>query len=155
MKPSVSPFSMARQTRGHGAGADEGGLAGFADFGFGEADAAERRIGVEGVDGNAVADAARIVVEEVGGDDLEVVVGGVGEGAAAVAVAEGPDAGDVGAELVVDGDVAAVVVLRRRPCRGRGRRCWGGGPRRGERGSRRCRSSSSSQLTPTAMSSAA
>ena len=52
---------------------------------------------------------ARIVVEEVGGDDLEVVVGGVGEGAVAVAVADGPDAGDVGAELVVDGDVAVVV----------------------------------------------
>ena len=50
-----------------------------------------------------------VVVEEVGGDDLEVVVGGVGEGAVAVAVAEGPDAGDVGAELVVDGDVAALV----------------------------------------------
>ena len=49
------------------------------------------------------------LVEQVGGDDLEVVVGGVGEGAFAVAVAQGPDAGDVGAELVVDGDVAALV----------------------------------------------
>ena len=95
---------------GHGASADEGGFAGFADFGLGEADAAERRVGVEAVAGDAVGDAAGIVVEQVGGDDLEVVVGGVGEGAASVAVAEGPDAGDVGAELVVDGDVAALVV---------------------------------------------
>ena len=95
---------------GHGAGADEGGFAGFADFGFGQADAAEGRIGVEGVAEDAVGDAAGIVVEEVGGDDFVVVVRGVGEGSAAVAVADGPDAGDVGAELVVDGDVAAVVV---------------------------------------------
>ena len=93
-----------------GRSADEGGLAGFADLGFGQADAAEGRVGVEGVAGDAVGDAAGIVVEEVGGDDFEVVVGGVGEGAAAVAVADGPDAGDVGAELVVDGDEAAVVV---------------------------------------------
>ena len=32
-------------------------------------------------------------LEQIGGDDLEVVVGGVREGAAAVAVAERPDAG--------------------------------------------------------------
>ncbi len=59
--------------------------------------------------GDAVADAAGIVIEEVGGDDFEVVVGGVGEGAFAVAVTHGPDAGDAGAELVVDVDVAAFV----------------------------------------------
>ncbi len=51
----------------------------------------------------------RVAVEQIGGDDLEVVVGGVGEGAAAVAVAERPDARHVGAQLVVDGDVAARV----------------------------------------------
>ena len=136
---------------GHGAGADEGWLSGFADFGFGEADAAEGRVGVEGVAEDAVGDAAGIVVEEVGGDDFEVVVGGVGEGAAAVAVAHGPDAGDVGAELVVDGDVAAVVgatpafsrprssVLGRRPT---ARRMWE--PMLSGR--------SSSQSTPAAMS---
>ena len=77
---------------------------------FGEADAGKGRVGVERVTRNAVGDAARIVVEQVGGDDLEVVVGGVGEGAAAVAVSDRPDAGDVGAELVVYGDVAALVV---------------------------------------------
>ena len=96
---------------GHGAGADEGGFAGFADFVFGEADAAEGRVGVEGVDEDAVGDAAGVVVEQVGGYDFVVVVGGVGEGAASVAVAEGPDAGDVGAELVVYGDEAVLVVL--------------------------------------------
>ena len=49
------------------------------------------------------------MIEEIGGYDLVIVVGGVGEGAFAVAVADGEDAGDVGAELIVDGDVAAVV----------------------------------------------
>jgi len=41
--------------------------------------------------------------------DLEVVVGGVGEGALAVAVAQGPDAISAGAQLLVDDDVAARV----------------------------------------------
>ena len=49
------------------------------------------------------------VVEQVGGYDFEIVVGGVSEGSAAVAVAHRVDAGDVGAELVVYGDVAALV----------------------------------------------
>jgi len=93
----------------HGADGDEGGLAGGANLGFGEADAGERRVAVHGVAGDAVGDSARVVVEEVGGYDLEVVVGGVGEGAAAVAIAKGVDAFYVGAELVVDCDVAFVV----------------------------------------------
>ena len=50
-----------------------------------------------------------VVVEEVGGDDLEVVVGGVREGAPAVAVAQRPDARHVGAELVVHLDEPALV----------------------------------------------
>ena len=50
-----------------------------------------------------------IAVEQIGGDDLEIVVGGVGEGAAAVAVAERPDARDIGGQAVVDDDVAARV----------------------------------------------
>jgi hypothetical protein len=49
-----------------------------------------------------------IVVQQVGGDDLEVVIGGVGEGALAVAVAHRPDAG-IAAQLVVDDHVAALV----------------------------------------------
>jgi len=39
--------------------------------------AAERRVGVEAEDRDALADAAVGAIEEVGGDDLEVVVGGV------------------------------------------------------------------------------
>src|SRR5271169_5228511 len=48
-------------------------------------------------------------VEEIVGDDLIVVVGSMRKGAAAVAVTQGPDAGYVGLQLVVNGDVAALV----------------------------------------------
>ena len=48
-------------------------------------------------------------VEEICGDDLEIIVGGVGEGAFAVAVAERPHPRHVGAQLIVDDDVAALV----------------------------------------------
>jgi hypothetical protein len=39
----------------------------------------------------AVAHPARLVIEEVGGDNLEIVVRGVGEGAFAVAIPESPN----------------------------------------------------------------
>ena len=61
-----------------------------------------------------VADPARVVVEQIGRDDLEVVVRGVGERAAAVAVTHRPDVLDVGPALVVDDDVAARVGLHAR-----------------------------------------
>ena len=94
---------------GHGAGGDEDWLARFACVGFRYADAGEGWVAVHGVAGYAVGDSSGVVVEEVCGDDFEVVVGGVSEGAAAVAVAEGVDAGDVGAELIVNEDVAVFV----------------------------------------------
>ncbi len=90
MKPCDSPFFHGAADFGHGAGADEGWLAGFADLGLGHADLAEGRVDVERVGVDAVADTARIVIEQVGGDDLEVVVGGVGEGSLAVAVRPWP-----------------------------------------------------------------
>jgi len=94
---------------GHGAGGDEGGLAGFAYLIFGEADAGQRRVHIHGIAGNAIGDAARVVVEQVGGDDFVVVVCGVSESAFAVAVAHGVDAFYVGAALVVDSDVPAFI----------------------------------------------
>src|SRR5262249_9784391 len=57
--------------------------------------------------GDAIAHPARVVVEQVRRHDLEIVVGGVGERASPVTVAQGPDALDVGAELIVGHDVAA------------------------------------------------
>ena len=53
-------------------------LSGFANLAFRKANATERWIGVERVAENAVGDAAGIVIEKVGGDDLVVVIGGVG-----------------------------------------------------------------------------
>ena len=64
----------------------------------------KRRVG-----GDAVGDLAVVAVEHVGDQDLVVVVGGVGEGAAAVRVADREDSLDVGAKLVVDDDVAVRV----------------------------------------------
>jgi len=82
-----------------------------AGFGLGDADAAERRVDEERVAGYAVADAARVVVEQVGDHDLVVVPRRVREGAAAVAVAHRPHAFGTGAALLVDLDVAARVGL--------------------------------------------
>ena len=50
-------------------------------------------------------------VEQVRGGDLVVVVRGMREGAAAVAVAERPDVGDAGPQSVIDNDIAMRVDL--------------------------------------------
>ena len=88
MKPSVSPRLDRAADLGHRPRADQDVSAGFLRLGLGHAGAAERRVDIERIGGLAVADAAAVAVEQVRRDDLEVVVGGVGEGAAAVAVAE-------------------------------------------------------------------
>jgi len=74
--------------------------------GIGHADAAERRIDVEGVTEHAVANPPAFTVKEVGGDDREIIVRCVGERAAPVAVAERPDPRHIGGKPVVDLDVA-------------------------------------------------
>src|SRR5882672_7364930 len=81
--------------------------AAVAGLGLVHADPAEGRVDEQRVARDAVGDPARIAVEEVGGDDLVVVPGGVGERALAVRVAHAPHAAGAGAALVVDGDVAA------------------------------------------------
>src|SRR6202007_2975367 len=77
----------------------------------GHAGTPQRRVDVERVGGDAVAHPARIVVEQVGGHDLEIVVRGVGERAPAVAVAHRPNVVDVRLELIIDHDVAATIRL--------------------------------------------
>jgi hypothetical protein len=57
-------------------------------LGFRETGTAERRVHIKGIGGKPVADAAAITVEKIGCDDLEVIIGGMGEGVLAVAVAE-------------------------------------------------------------------
>ena len=46
-----------------------------------------------------------LAVEEIGGDDLVIVVGGVRERTPAVHLAQCPNAFDIGAQLLVHGDV--------------------------------------------------
>ena len=111
MKPSVSPFSAARETSSMASLRHQRGTAAAPNLRFRHAGTAERRVGVERVGGDAVADLPRPAVEQVRRHDLEVVVRGVREGAAAVAVAERPDPRHGGAQLVVDLDVASVVYL--------------------------------------------
>jgi hypothetical protein len=88
---------------------DQHSFACLAYLGFSHADAAQWRIGVEVVGGDAIADATRVVVEKIGRDDLEVVVGRVRKGASGVTVPERPDAGHAGTQLVVDLDIAELV----------------------------------------------
>ena len=86
---------------------------GLSYFGVRHAASAQRRIRIQSVGLDSVGHAAMVSVEEIVGDDLIVVVGSMRKGAAAVAVTQGPDAGHVGLQLVVNGDVAALV--RRNP----------------------------------------
>ena len=65
-------------------------------FGLAKANPTEWRINIERVNGNAVAHLARGAVEQVRCGDLEIIVRSVGEGAAAVAIAERPDVRNAG-----------------------------------------------------------
>ena len=80
----------------HGNAAHERAAAAAAHLGLGHAGAAERRVGIERIGGDAVTDLPVFAVEQVGCHDLEVIVGGMGEGAPSVAVAQRPDARHVG-----------------------------------------------------------
>src|SRR6516164_10743860 len=79
----------------HCQGRDQRGLAGLADFRFRHAHPAKWWIGVERVGSDAVAHAPRIVVEEIGRDDLEIVPRRVRERTPAIAVAHRPDTRDL------------------------------------------------------------
>src|SRR3546814_3370879 len=72
--------------------ADQVRVPALARPGFADTDTAQRRVDVERVAADALAELAMLAVEQVGRDDLEVVVRGVRERAAAVAVAQRPDA---------------------------------------------------------------
>src|SRR5271166_4351907 len=71
---------------------------------------AERRVSVKRVRGDAVAEPAGVVVEQIRRDDLEIVIGGVRKRASAVAVAERPDPRYIGTQLVVDHNVTVLVL---------------------------------------------
>ena len=110
MKPKVSPFSMARETRvmarlPMSARTFRGRalLIRACRRGPEAGQCRARSMGMRSLT------LARGTVEQVVGDDFVVVVRGVGEGGAAVAIAEREDVRNVGAELIVDGDVSARV----------------------------------------------
>ncbi len=95
----------------HRASADQYLATGLQGFALRHAGAAEWRVDEHGIGRDAIRHRARVVVEEVGSDDLMVVVRRMREGAAAVAIAKRPDARDTGAQLFVDLDIAASVGL--------------------------------------------
>ena len=66
------------------------------------ADAAQGGVDEQRIAGNTVGDPARVLVEQIRGDDFVVVPGRVREGAPAVRVAQRPDALGASAALVVD-----------------------------------------------------
>src|ERR1700683_995259 len=78
---------------------------------FGQSDPAKGWIGKESVGGYPVTDSTFVLIEQIGRDDLKVIVGRVGERPLAVAVAQRPDARRARAQLVVDNDVATLVDL--------------------------------------------
>src|SRR3954447_26425151 len=81
----------------------------LADLSVAQSSAAERRIRIERVCLNAIAHAPRVVVEEIGRRDLKIVVRSVRKRAHAVAIAQGPNAGDVCSQLVVNANVPMIV----------------------------------------------
>src|SRR6185436_19969771 len=91
--------------------ADEHAFTARTGFGLVHSNPTERRIDEESVHRDAIADAPRVAVEQVTGHDLVVVVGGMGEGAATVAVADSPDVLCARTKFVVDVDVAVFVEL--------------------------------------------
>ncbi len=77
----------------------------------GHPEATERWVDEQPVAGDSVGNPTRVVVEQVGDNDLVIVVGGVRECTLPVAIAERPDPVDVRPQLVVDGDETACVGL--------------------------------------------
>jgi len=93
----------------HGHFGDADGAVLRAGFRFGEADAAELRVDEDGVGHETIGGGGAAVFEQIGAKDAEIIVGNVGEGGAALNVAEGVDVLRGGFELFVDADEAAGV----------------------------------------------
>src|SRR5450756_519809 len=80
---------------------------GLLRFGIGHPDPTQRWIHIKCVGWNASTNPAMLTIEQIRRNDLVVIVGGVGEGAATVAVAERPNAVHAGGKAVIDFDVAS------------------------------------------------
>ena len=95
----------------HRARGDQGRAPRSAHLRLGHAGAPERRVDVQGIAVDAVGHPPRLGAQQVAGHDLIVVVGGVGKGAAPVALAERPHPRRAGPQGVVHPDVAAGIDL--------------------------------------------
>src|SRR5439155_7971657 len=93
---------------GHGASADFWFETFGAGFLLGHANAAELRIGENAGRNEAIFNREIFPFHQIAVNNLEIVVGNVRESGAALAIAEGPDAGNIGLEPAVHFDVAAL-----------------------------------------------
>lgn len=80
----------------HGDSTDTCAATASSDLRLSHAGSAQRRIGVERIGGNTLAHSSMLTIDQIGGDDLEIVPGRVSEAASAVAVATRSDAGNIG-----------------------------------------------------------
>ena len=87
----------------------QGTASGFSNLCVRHAASSERRINKQPVGLDPVGNPAMVSIEEIVRNDLVVVVGSMRKSAAAVAVAERPDAGHIRLQLVVNRYVAAMV----------------------------------------------
>src|SRR5262249_44128298 len=85
------------------------GAAGSSYISLGHSDATQWGIGVERICGDAVRYPALLVIESIRRHDLEIDVGRVREGTAAVAIAQSPDSRHICQELFVHFEEAASV----------------------------------------------
>ena len=76
-------------------------------FGIGHPDPTQRWIDIKRIGWNAGTDPPMLAIQQIGRNDLVVIVGRVCGGATTVAVAERPDAGQAGGKAVIDLDVAS------------------------------------------------
>jgi hypothetical protein len=91
----------------HGHFCNESRPSGGSDFGFGHACPAQWRIDVEILGSDTVRHAALLMTEQIGCDNLEIIVGRMGERATAVAIPESPNASHVGSETIIHLNIAA------------------------------------------------
>jgi hypothetical protein len=104
----LSLFDSSRHF-GHPALPYERAAAGPEHFVFSEADPPERWVDIQAVGWDALANPALVVVEQIGRGDLEIVECCMCKRAPPIAIAQSPNARDVGAQLIVNDDVPTLI----------------------------------------------
>src|SRR6266581_7720993 len=82
---------------------------GLSHFRLSHSCSAQRRINVKGVSRDPVAHAALVAVQKISGYNFIIIVCGMSEGASSVAITQRIDAGHIGAKLIVNLDVTALI----------------------------------------------